>query len=41
MLNDDMSLPLSAESIDILIGILWVTFVKLPEALFAGISEKT
>ena len=26
---------------EILTGIRWVTFVKLPEALFAGINEKT
>src|SRR5512140_1236903 len=39
--NEEISLRSSVLSIEILIGTRWVTFVKLPEALFAGISEKT
>jgi hypothetical protein len=41
MLKEDNSLLLLAVSIDILTGIRCVTFVKLPEALFAGIRENT
>jgi hypothetical protein len=41
ILKEEISFPLSAESMDILTGILCVTLVKLPEALLAGISEKT
>ena len=39
--KDEISLFLSVLSIEILTGILCVTFVKFPEALFAGIREKT
>jgi hypothetical protein len=41
MFNDDSSLLFIVPSIEILTGILWVTFVKLPAALLAGIREKT
>jgi hypothetical protein len=39
--NDEISLLFIVPSIEILTGILWVTLVKLPAALLAGISEKT
>jgi uncharacterized membrane protein YadS len=41
ILNEEISLSLSALSMEILIGMRWVTFVKFPEALFAGINENT
>jgi hypothetical protein len=41
ILNEDISFPLSALSMEILTGIRCVTFVKLPEALLAGIKENT
>jgi hypothetical protein len=39
--NEEISFLLSELSMEILIGIRCVTFVKFPEALFAGINEKT
>ena len=41
ILYDDISLPESVLSMEILTEIRWVTLVKFPEALLAGINEKT
>jgi hypothetical protein len=41
ILKEEILFLLPTESMDILTGILWVTLVKFPEALLAGISENT